>query len=573
MRQTPPTVAIIGAGINGAALARELALSGVHVVVIESQDIGCGATAWSTRLVHGGLRYLEYGEIDLVRESLRERERLVRLAGHLVEPLPFYIPLQKRSGGLFAAAARLVGAGRLARWLAAGRPRGSWAVGIGLWLYDLLSGGEWPRHSMHRGGASGQPEVDIRRYPRGASYVDAQMRFPERFTVELLQDAQNVATTNGTQFHVHTHVELTADSDGTLHLTPNAAAEAAGVTSRISLRPDAIVNASGAWVDRTRASVPLAAGGPPLIGGTKGSHLVIDAADLRRRLHDSGVYAEAGDGRPMFVLPFGERLVLVGTTDLPYDGDPADAIASDEEITYLLSCCQQLFPDASPTRENVLLHYCGVRPLPNAGSGLTPAAVTRRHLLLRHPSTAVPSWSIVGGKLTTCRSLAETAAAEVLPAIDWSVRGNSQSRPLPGAAAADTPQARCELREHLQRCGVASDTAVRLVQLYGGQAEAVAGPAGSVGTAGCGVTVEAVRRAVAREWAVTLDDVVSRRLMLAFEPDFDLATLRQIAEILASTGRLAEDRVEAEVAAVAAMLERRHGRQLAASVAGDGDCS
>lgn len=573
MRQTPPTVAIIGAGINGAALARELTLSGVHVVVIESQDIGCGATAWSTRLVHGGLRYLEYGEIDLVRESLRERERLVRLAGHLVEPLPFYIPLQQRSGGLFAAAARLVGAGRLARWLAAGQPRGSWAVGIGLWLYDLLSGGEWPRHCMHRGGAPGQPEVDIRRYPRGASYVDAQMRFPERFTVELLQDAQDVATANGTQFRVHTHTELTAEPDGTLHLTPNAAAEAAGLTSRISLRPDAIVNASGAWVDRTRASVPLAAGGPPLIGGTKGSHLVIDAADLRRRLHDSGVYAEAGDGRPMFVLPFGERLVLVGTTDLPYDGDPADAIASDEEIGYLLSCCQQLFPDAPPTRENVLLHYCGVRPLPNAGSGRAPAAVTRRHLLLRHPATAVPSWSIVGGKLTTCRSLAESAAAEVLPAIGWSVRGDSQSRPLPGAAAADTPQARRELREHLQRCGVASDTAARLVQLYGGQAEAVAGPGGSVGAAGCGVTLEAVRRAVAGEWAVTLDDVVSRRLMLAFEPDFDLATLRQIAEILASTGRLSEDRVEAEVAAVAATLERRHGRRLAASVAGDGDHS
>lgn len=563
MAQSAPTIVILGGGINGAALARELVLSGTHVTVIEADDLACGATAWSTRLVHGGLRYLEYGEIDLVRESLTERERLVTLAGHLVEPLPFYVPLERRLGGMLAAAARLVGATGLARRLAAGRPRGSWAVGIGLWLYDRLSGGDWPRHRMHRQGEPGLPEVDGRRYPLGASYVDAQMLFPERFTIELLQDARQVAAEQGTLFEVLTHCRVTADADGTLHIEPDADALAAGIVETRVLRPDALVNASGAWVDRTRASLPLAADGPSLIGGTKGSHLVLDAPQVRACLHASGVYAEAADGRPMFVLPFGERLVLVGTTDLPFSGDPADAVASPEEVDYLLAACHQLFPEAEATREQVLLHYCGVRPLPRADSGLTPGAVTRRHLLVRHQGTPVPSWSIVGGKLTTCRSLAEQAAAEVLAAVAWPVSGSSRTRPLPGSAGATTAEHRANLREQVRAHGLAEHAAARLVELYGGRApELLTAGSDAASLGACGLPAEVVRRAVTEEWAVTLDDVVSRRLMLTFEPAFDGETLRAIADALVATGRLAEDARDREVARVVDGIERRHGRRL-----------
>lgn len=571
MAQVAPSVAILGGGINGAALARELVLSGVDVVVVEADDLACGATAWSTRLVHGGLRYLEYGEIDLVRESLTERERLVTLAAHLVEPLTFAIPLERRTGGMLAAAARLLGASRLARWLAGGRSRGSWTVGVGLTLYDLLSGRRWPRHRMHRGGAPGLPEVDASRYPWAATYVDAQMLFPERFTVELLQDARQIAAERGCSFRVLTHRSVTADGDGTLHVMPNGNAVAAGESETVVWRPEAIVNASGAWVDRTRASLPWGAEEPQLIGGTKGSHLVLDSPLLRAQLHDSGVYAEAADGRPIFVLPFGEQLVLVGTTDLPSTGDPADAVASEEEIAYLLDACGQLFPTAAPGREHLLLHYCGVRPLPHAGQGTNPAAVTRRHLLVRHAGTAVPSWSIVGGKLTTCRSLAESAAREVLAAIGWPVRETSASRPLPGLAAAEDAAARHQLREELQAGGLSAAGALRAVRLYGGGARGLLArdPRGpSLGP--CGLTAEAVLRAVEQEWAVTLDDVVSRRLMLSFDPAFDLPTLRAIASVLASAGFLAEDQREDEVAQVVAGFRRRHGRQLRESTPSSG---
>lgn len=572
MAQTAPSVAILGGGINGAALARELVLSGADVTLVEAHDIACGATAWSTRLVHGGLRYLEYGEIDLVRESLTERERLVTLAAHLVEPLSFAIPLERRTGGMLAAAARLVGAGGLARRLSGGRSRGSWTVGLGLSLYDLLSGGGWPRHRMHRGGSPGLPEVDARRYPLAATYVDAQMLFPERFTVELLQDARQVAADRGSRFEVLTHCHVTADTDGTLHVVPNDRRQAAGLTATCDWRPDAVVNATGAWVDRTRTSLPLAAAGPQLIGGTKGSHLVLDSPDLRAQLHDCGVYAEAADGRPIFVLPFGERLVLVGTTDVPYRGDPAEAVASEEEVGYLLEACGQLFPAAAPGRETLLLHYCGVRPLPYAGTGTTPAAVTRRHLLVRHEGTALPSWSIVGGKLTTCRSLAESAAREVLSAVGGSVGETSQSRPLPGCAGAENDEARQRLRAELRGGGLSEAAATRAVQLYGGGARGLLGDAGAAGVLGdCGLPAETVRRAVEQEWAVTLDDVVARRLLLGFEPTLDLATLRSIAAILASMGRLPEDRIGDEVAAVAEGLRRQHGRQLAGGEAAAGE--
>ncbi len=567
-----PTVAILGGGINGAALARELVLSGVDVTLIESGDLACGATAWSTRLVHGGLRYLEYGELDLVRESLTERERLVTLAPHLVQSLRFAIPLERRTGGLWAAAARLLGASAWAKTLSGGRPRGSWAVGIGLWLYDLLSGRGWPRHGMHRSGAAGLPEVDQQRYPLAATYVDAQMLFPERFTVELLQDARDLAAQAGTSLRVFTHRRVTADHDGTLHLEPGPNAQAAGLSERVSLKPQAIVNATGAWVDRTRGAVPLAADGPALIGGTKGSHLLLDSQRLRERLHETGVYAEAADGRPVFVLPFGERLVLVGTTDLPYQGDPTKAVASNEEIDYLLAACGHLFPDTAPTREHLLLHYCGVRPLPRAGSELLPGAVTRRHMLVRHAGTAVPSWSIVGGKLTTCRSLAESAAGDVLAALGWPRGETSRHRPLPGRAGAESAESRQRLREELRTHGLSPHAATRLVQLFGGQAAELVSAAadGGAGPGRSGLLATLVRRSVVAEWAVTLDDVVSRRLLLPFDPACDRATLRAVAEVLASMGHLPEDRINEEVARVADDLACRHGRQLVERVAADG---
>ena len=555
------TVVVIGAGINGAAVARELTLSGVGVIVVDAGDIAAGATAWSTRLIHGGLRYLEFGEIGLVRESLVERNRLVRLAPHLVRQLQFYLPVQGRWGGLWAAAARLVGWESLAGVWLGPRGRGSWTVGIGLSLYDLLAAGAgWPRHRMVRAGsARGLPLVDLQAFPFAGIYADAQLLFPERFAVELLVDARGIAAAAGTRFDVYNHQQIRLRPDGLL------------VIGQLEVRPDAIINATGAWVDKTLESL-FPPAGRQLIGGTKGSHLIVRCPPLRAALADYGVYAEAADGRPVFVLPFGPDLVLVGTTDIPFSGDPATARADEAEIGYLLTAVARLFPAIAVGRDHVQQHYCGVRPLPfvgNArGAGLRlPAGVTRRHLLVRQAESPVPLWSIVGGKLTTCRSLAETTAAEVLGTLGLPVVGNSRERPLPGAC--DGPSRAAAVQQgHAAAlaAGVspakAAAVADRLVGLFGARAAAVWQDADGCLIRGVGLPMAAVGFCVRNEWAATLDDVIERRLMLSVHEGLCIQAIEDVAVALARAGILPVDKVASAVAESVSRLATKYGRIL-----------
>jgi len=566
------TIVVLGAGINGAAIARELTLSGVGVIVVDANDIAAGATAWSTRLIHGGLRYLEYGEIGLVRESLAERNRLVRLAPHLVRRLPFYLPVQGRWGGLWAAAARLVGCESLARAWQGRHGRGSWTVGVGLSLYDLLAADAgWPRHRMVRAGRVGMPQIDTRAFPFAGLYDDAQLLFPERFTVELLVDARRIAAAAGTRFEVGTHREMQVGRDGVFRIGPSPAGG-----GPLEVRPDAVVNATGAWVDHTLAALfPGDAGnaGRRLMGGTKGSHLVVRCPSLRAALADYGVYGEAGDGRPVFVLPFGPELVLVGTTDIPFSGDPAEARADEAEIGYLLAAVTRLFPAVALRRDDVQQHYCGVRPLPFvSGEARSPAGVTRRHLVVRHDDASLPLWSIVGGKLTTCRSLAETIAATVLATLGVPVRGTSRERPLPGACAGSSRDAVISAcRDLADQAGVArADTAAvaeHTVSLFGTRAAALwqsnRGRAADGGLIrGVGLPRAAVEFCVREEWATSLDDLMERRLMLSFHEELSREAITDVAESLAAAGGLPLDGVAAAVDGYVARLEERYGRSL-----------
>jgi glycerol-3-phosphate dehydrogenase len=579
-------VVVLGGGINGAAIARELALSGAGVVVVDEADVAGGATAWSTRLIHGGLRYLEYGELALVRESLAERARLVRLAPHLVRPLGFFLPVRRRTGGLLAAAARLAGWESLARRLSGPGGRGLWAVNVGLWLYDRLAAdGDWPRHSLVRAGAAGVPRVDAGLFPFGGFYTDAQLTYPERFTVELLVDAARIAAAAGTRLEVLTHRTVRPAAGGGLLVSrgPGAADDPSAPPrsdAACELSPAAIVNATGAWVDRTLAAVMPAAGGPaPLIGGTKGSHLVVRSAALRGALADRGVYAEAADGRPVFVLPFAARLVLVGTTDIPFSGDPATARADEQEIDYLLAATRRLFPAVPLARADVQQHYCGVRPLPAAGAAgaaRSPAGITRRHLLVRHPGAGVPTWSIVGGKLTTCRSLAESVAREVLPAIGLAVRETSRDRPLPGGVAGASRDRALETAAAAGRtagatAAAAPRAAAALVELFGGMAaevwRAAADPADASFLAGTDLPAAVVAHCVRAEWGATVADLIERRLMLAFDERLTRDTVVDVARALARAGRLAAADVDRAADDWIAAFEHRHGRRVGAAAA------
>lgn len=346
-------VVIIGAGINGAGIARDAAMRGLRVLLIEKGEIGAGTTSASTRLIHGGLRYLEHFEFGLVYESLRERETLLRIAPELVRPLAMAVPIYKQSR------------------------RGWLTIRAGMILYDLLS---WkkslPGHRMLSRAETLErwPGLNPEGLVGSALYYDAQVEFPERLVLANVQSAREF----GAEVLIHTRVtKITASG-----------VEFGGQFAEASV----IINAAGPWIDLVLKSV----NSPRLIGGTKGCHLVVPVFP---EAPANAIYLEArSDGRPIFIIPW-NKLYLIGTTDVRFEGDPDEVRCEDWEIDYLLSETNLALPSAKLTRDSILQTYSGVRPLPYKSS-------TRRHFIREHPQ--LPNLlSIVGGKLTTYRSLSE----------------------------------------------------------------------------------------------------------------------------------------------------------------------
>jgi len=511
MDQRP--ILILGGGINGAAVARELVLNGVSVWLVDSADLAFGATAYSSRLIHGGLRYLEFGEFSLVKESLYGRGRLLRLAPHLVKPLRLFIPVRNSWGGLTQAAGKFLGLPLKSKQTI---HRGLRVVQVGLWLYDRYAAeGSLPPRSLHQPGEEGVPAVsrDIAR--RLWAYSDAQITFPERLVIDFLADARQLAEEKGIDFRVLTYSRAMLRGTA-VEVVPSGDHEGAALT----VEPAAIVNATGAWVDSTLARLPLPS--RRLMGGTKGSHFLTYQPRLTELLKGQGVYTEARDGRPVFLLPFCGG-TLVGTTDIPFEGDPASAVATEQELEYLLAVVADIFPDAGLGRGDIAMHQCGVRPLPYVDAS-TPGAITRRHQLVWNDAATLPLVSLVGGKLTTCRSLAEETAAAVLKRIDRKIAGTSRDRAIPASAVDES---------------LASRPAEK--------------PAFSTA---------AINDAIQHEWVTRLEDLVERRLVLHFSPQLSKATLAQLAQTLVQHGKLNVTEVENAIHRCTARLQTHFGIEL-----------
>lgn len=567
-------VLILGAGINGAALARELLLNRVPVCLVDTADLCSGATAASSRLIHGGLRYLEYGEFDLVRESLAERTRLLQLAPQFVRPLRLFIPVASRAGGLWTSASRFLG------WApAAGTssdPRGLWLVSVGLWMYEQFAReSTLPRGGVHGLCDPGVPPVDAGRYRWLCSYYDAQIVRPERFVVALLEDARRLSAEYGVPFQIFTyHRALLADGRIEVRAIPRSTLNPAvspGGSERnevaASFVPAAIVNATGAWVDHTLAQLHIPS--LRLMGGTKGSHVITSHPRLRSQLGTSGIYVEADDGRPVFILPLGE-LTLVGTTDVPFQNGPENAVASDDEIEYLLHAVNQTIPDVGLTRDQIDLYYSGVRPLPYTDSQ-SPAAITRRHWLEEHKGSPVPLFSVIGGKLTTCRSLAEIGARTVLARLGREPTVNSQERVIPGGESYPLSESGVtQEQERLARqlgfgieqiatvwelCGTRIETALTL----SAEPERTDPRENLPGTS---LPCRFVRWVIRNEWVQRLEDLVERRLMLLYHPGLSDACLRRLARLLSEERRLPEADQESAVAACRERLQKHYGKRV-----------
>jgi glycerol-3-phosphate dehydrogenase len=364
-------VIIIGAGINGAGIARDAAMRGLKVLLIDKGEPGGATTSASTRLIHGGLRYLEHFEFGLVRESLREREILLRIAPHLVRPLAIAIPIYKQS------------------------KRGRLTIRAGMMLYDLLSWGKsLPRHQMLSRAETLErwPGLNPEELVGSALYYDAQVEFPERLVLANVLSAREF----GAEVLTHTRVtNLTVENGRVSRI------EFVGEDGQKRFAgAEVFINAAGPWIDLVLGRAPVKS--PKLIGGTKGCHLVVAPFPGAPA---NAIYLEArSDGRPIFIIPW-NKLFLIGTTDVRFEGDPDEVTCEPWEIDYLLSETNIAVPAAKLTRDSILYTYSGVRPLPVTAEK-DEQSITRRHFIREHPQ--LPNLlSIVGGKLTTYRSLAE----------------------------------------------------------------------------------------------------------------------------------------------------------------------
>ncbi len=361
-------------------------------------------------------------------------------------------------------------------------------------------------------------------------YFDAQIAWPERFVMALCDDARRAALQFGSSCEIYTHTTVAWRREQ-IELTDRQGIK----LDRFA--PAAIVNATGAWVDHTLAQLQVES--LRLMAGTKGTHLVIDAPAIREWLGGDGLYIEASDGRPVFVLPW-EDYTLVGTTDLPFTGDPRDAVADPDEIEYLLAAVNRVLPQGSLGTGDVLAHYCGVRPLPAARGGST-AAVTRRHWLETHVDAPLPFYSIIGGKLTTCRSLAESTCDTILKQLQIRKR-HATEREMFGGSRGYPPD--LTSLETQQRCladefGHTQATVRAIWRLFGTATSHVLAESTSYADDRLVANTElprgVVRWVIAHEGVETLDDLVARRLLLVYDRRLTRRTLVELAELLSLT--------------------------------------
>ena len=492
-------LAVIGAGINGAGIVRDAAMRGLNVVLFEKGDM-CSATSWiSSRLIHGGLRYLEYAEFPLVYESLHERQYLREIAPHLVKPLRISIPIYK------------------------GARRGPLLIRLGMLFYDLLSmGKELPRHRMLSRSEimQAEPGLEANGLRAAATYYDGQVSFAERLILENLLAATDAGA------DVRTYCEVTGIEPGdgnSITWTDRLTGETGTVEASV------VINAGGPWVD----SVLETAGAQDtnLIGGTKGSHIIVSSFTGAPK---NAFYVEAeSDGRPFFIIPWNGQY-LIGTTDIRYDGDLDFIRASDREIRYLLDETNRVFPSASLTVDDINYAYSGVRPLPQVKEG-PESAITRKHIIMVNRDIGSTIVSIIGGKLTTYRHLAEQAIDLVGKLLQRKLPKCSTRELLPGGRPVDDLAGQLQQRTSLSAAG-----AERVVATYGSRAARLLALAEAnprlAATLDSDKTVLAaeVALAVREEFPRTLTDIVFRRMMVGLRPDQGRPFHDAIAAIAAS---------------------------------------
>jgi glycerol-3-phosphate dehydrogenase len=544
-------VLIIGAGINGIGTFRDLALNGVNVLIVDRGDFCSGASAASSHMAHGGIRYLENGEFRLVREAVGERNRMLQNAPHLVKPLPTAIPMFKHFSGLLNAPLKFLGL--------LGKPseRGSVVIKLGLMMYDAYTGKHRtvPRHVV-RGRADSltrwnrlNPEI-----VSTAVYYDGLIQNPERLALEVLLDGE-------------------ADGGRALNYVSLVGGQGNSVTLRdelnlqtFNVQPKLVINAAGPWIDAANGTLGLST---RFIGGTKGSHLILDHPELRAAIGENEFFFENKDGRIVLILPIFDK-VMIGTSDIPVE-NADDVVCKEDEVDYFIGLVSRVFPDIKVGREHIVFRFSGVRPLAHT-SAKNAGQITRDHhvQVISGDWTGLgyPVYSLVGGKWTSFRAFAEQVTDKVLEFLGKSRQKSTRDLPIGGGRNyPHTPEEQKRYFDGISAwTGFSTQRVQSLFDRYGTRVEKVALVLTQQTDFILKTFPDFSRGEVAflaqNEKIVHLDDLILRRSMLAMLGQLTRASLNELAVALGDSLGWSESQRQAEVARTLDLLAARHAVRL-----------
>jgi glycerol-3-phosphate dehydrogenase len=543
-------VLIVGAGINGIGTFRDLALNGVDVLMVDRGDFCSGASATSSHMAHGGIRYLENGEFRLVQEAVRERNRMIMNAPHLVKPLPTTIPIFKFWSGLLNAPLKFI------NLLDRPSERGAFVIKFGLMMYDSFTSKQKtvPTHEFH--GRTKSLELFPKMNPEiqyTATYFDGQILSPERYSVELTIDGAN----EGEHAKALNYVSVVGFKNKEVVLRDEV------TKKEFLIKAKLIVNAAGPWIDPVNKAMGIKG---KYVGGTKGSHLVIDHPEMRKAIRDNEVFFENKDGRIVLIFPFYDKLII-GTSDLPND-DPDTARCTPDEEKYFFEMVSRVFPSLKLSPKNIVFRFSGVRPL-EYQHAKTTGQITRDHSIKEDLVSGIPVYSLVGGKWTSYRAFSEQVADKAMALLGVARKANTESLAIGGGKG--LPKGDAEIKDYVavvvKKTGVTKNIATALFGRYGTLAEKVALKVKEVGDKPLKSLpdwqVGEVEYLIETEKALHVEDILVRRSTLAWLGNAKKSTVEEMADIFARKYKWSAAEKKAEINRTYAELEDLHGVTLA----------
>lgn len=535
-------ILIVGGGINGAGAFLDMAVNGLRVLLIDRGDFCSGASATSSHMAHGGIRYLENGEFRLVREAVAERNRMIRNAPHMVKPLPTVIPMFKLFSGFLNAPLKFL------NLLDKPSERGAAVIKIGLILYDSFTGKNRtvPAHQFF-----GKKET-FKRYPRlnkdvryTAEYYDGLMLSPERLNTEIILDAEKA----GEAAMALNYASFDSVDGDTVLLNDYVGEQI------LRVKPKMIVNAAGPWIDDVNNRMGKQT---KYIGGTKGSHIIVKNPELKKAIGNKEFFFENKDGRIVLLLPFFDK-VIIGTSDLPID-DPDGAVCTPEEEAYFIDLVKRVFPEIPILPEQIVFRFSGVRPL-EYQHAKTTGQITRDHTIKEDRLGNIPVLNLVGGKWTSYRAFGEQAGEKALDYLSQHRKGTTEEMKIGGGR--DYPPTDLAIQAYLDDFstkGFEKGIVETLFERYGSTINEIIGT-GTIEFLKSNplITVNEINFLARTEKVVHLDDLLLRRTSLGWLGLIDEDCLREISMLVGAVLGWSTDKKQNEIERVKALFLKNHG--------------